>query len=432
MMSRNFTPPALLLVINMLIVLACSPLAPHRAIPPMRYAAQLTEAEQIAGETLAYLVEVVLGQAGDPEKRPAWATRGLTLPLDFDLVSQRMFGPVPLRAELMVLDTNVLGLSEVLYHYDPRLNLFKGRREADSLYPCAELMAIRLFLVHKRHKGEKIGLGAMIRCKELFAPGSRDARQAELAAMNITDTEFKFLKAVFQSEPAFLRYMSHPFLVSTLHRIGVVEQDALTLSADQSANYRRWACPSPKPLYPSPVTIAILPSMNPMFDASPGPAGTVTPSRDYQIMLDHLEKAILDRLARKHLASGQNTPTANHLVFFTPDRPMVIHPENAGRVIEDVCSKADFTLIVLGKNVYRAIYLDPENDIYPHEKRIYLDADEIQYQQIDEEIETIVNAVMPALTAAESASVPDGTPGIPEPAPLKKIFSKGNPKNDDT
>ncbi|MBC2710319.1 MAG: hypothetical protein HGJ94_04770 [Desulfosarcina sp.] len=381
MKPRFFKLPVLMLVISALIVVACSPLPPRRAMPRPTPTEQLIDAEQIAGEVMAYLMEVVLGRAGNPAGRSAWATRGLNLPLDFDLVSKRMFGPVPLRAELMVLDTNILGLSEVL------------------------LMAIRLFLVHKLNRGDEVGLAAMIRCKGLFAPGSRDAQKAELAAMNLTDTEFRFLKEVFQSEPAFLRYMEHPFLVSTLRRIGVAEQDAFTLSADQSANYRRWACPSRRPLQPSPVTIAILPSMNSMFDASPGPARGVIPSREYQTVQDHLKNAILERLVRKHLDSGRTDRTKRHPVFFTPERPMVIHPGNAGRVIEDVCPKADFTVIILGKNVYRALHIDPENDIYPHEKRIYLDVDDIRYQQIGDEIETIVNAIMPVLTAAASDPV---------------------------
>ena len=418
MMPRLFKLPVLLLMVQTLIVAACSPLAPRRSVAPSIQTTQLTEAEQIAGETLAYLMEVVLGQAGDPAERSTWATRGLNLPLDFDLVSRRMFGPVPLRAELMVLDTNILGLSEVLYHYDRRLNLFKGKREHDSLYPCAELMATRLFLVQKVSRGEKVGLAAMIRHKGLFATSSRDANETELAAMNLSDKEFSFLKAVFQSEPAFLRYMEHPFLVSTLQKIGAAEQDAFTLSADQSANYRRWACPSPKPLHRSPVTIAILPSMNPMFDASPGPAGAVTPSREYQNILNHLKKAILEGLARKRLDSGQTDSTAQHPVFYTPERPMAIYPGNAGRVIEDVCPKADFALILLGKNVYRAIYIDPENDIYPHQKRIYLDVDDIRYQQIDDEINTIVNAVLPALTAAAPDPVPESSIPLPKPSPV--------------
>jgi hypothetical protein len=81
---------------------------------------------------------------------------------------------------------------------------------------------------------------------------------------------------------------------------------------------------------------------------------------------------------------------------------MVIHPENAGRVVEEVCPQADFVVIVLGKNVYRTINIDPETDIYPHEPRIYLDVSDIRYQQIEDEIDTIVDAVLPKLTAAVS------------------------------
>ncbi len=417
MKARLFYLPMLCLATSTLIVVACSPSAPRHLTPPILQTAQMTDAEQIAGETLAYLMEVVLGREGDPAKRSAWATRGLNLPLDYDLVARRMFGPVPLRAELMVLDTNILGLSEVLYHYDRRLNLFKGRQAYDSLYPCAELMAIRLFIVHKLDHGETVGLAAMIRHKGLFARGSRDPLKEELAAMNLTDTEFGFLKAVFQSEPAFLRYMEHPFLVSTLKRIGVVAQDRLTLSADQSANYRHWACPAGKPLQSTPVTIAILPSMNPMFDASTGPSGAVTPSGEYQVILDHLKDAILAALAKKRLNAGQTARSVQHPVFFTPQRPMAIHPGNAGRVIEEVCPKADFVLILLGKNVYRAIYIDPENDIYPHEKRIYIDVDDVRYQQIDDEIETIVNAIMPTLYSAASDPRSESSPRLSKPSP---------------
>ena len=75
---------------------------------------------------MAYLIEVVLGRAGALENRQAWSTRGLDLPLDFDMVSRRMFGPVSLRAELMVLDTNILGLSDVLYHYDQPVEPIQG------------------------------------------------------------------------------------------------------------------------------------------------------------------------------------------------------------------------------------------------------------------------------------------------------------------
>ena len=385
--------------VGLLITIACTQ-------EPLRYdkassapTAELTASEKVAGEIMAYLMEVVLGKAGNPQGRTEWATRGNDLPLDFDLVKNLMFGPVPQRAELMVLDTNILGVSEVMYHYDRRLNLFKGTGEHDSLYPCAELMAIRLFLVHKLTREETVSMAAIIRNRALFSLGSRAPRPEELADMQLSDTEFGFLKNVFQSEPALLRYMEHPFLVSTLKRIGVAEQDTFTLLADQRANYRQWSAPGSRPLTQRPVTIAILPSMNALFDLSDD---RIVPSMEYRRLVDQIERAILSGLEDK---GRQAFPAAAHFPqpsFFTPFRPMVIHPENAGRVVEEVCPQADFVVVLLGNNVYRAMSIDPENDIYPHERRIYLDVSDVRYQQIDNEIGIVVDAMFPKLTAAIS------------------------------
>jgi hypothetical protein len=49
----------------------------------------------------------------------------------------------------------------------------------------------------------------------------------------------------------------------------------------------------------------------------------------------------------------------------------------------------------LGKNVYRAVLIDPDSDIYPHTNRIYLDVDDVRYQQIDHEVDIIVSAMRP-------------------------------------
>lgn len=382
--------------LTVLIIAACSPMhlqyKGQKTTPP----AKLTASEQIAGEIMAYLMEVVLGSAGPLPMRKAWATRGSDLPLDFALVKTRMFGPVPQRAELMVLDTNILGLSQVLYHYDHRLNLFKGTAEHDSLYPCAELMAIRLLLIHKQMRGETVSMAALVRSQALFAPGSRAPQPAELAEMNLTDGEFHFLKDVLLSEPALLQYMQHPFLVSTLKRIGVAQQDTFSLFADQMANYRQWSDGIP-PGKKSPVTIAILPSMNTLFETT---NGDIVPSPAYRQLVGELKQAILIGLQDNHRQRISTVGGIAEPAFITPYRPMVIHPRNAGRVIENVCPKADFVVIVLGKNVYRAMEIDPDNDIFPHEKRIYLDVSDIRYQQIDNEIKIIADAVLPLLTAS--------------------------------
>jgi len=57
--------------------------------------------------------------------------------------------------------------------------------------------------------------------------------------------------------------------------------------------------------------------------------------------------------------------------------------------IREVCPEADFTVILLGKNTYRAIYVDPVRDIYPSVNRLYLDIMDIEYNQAGEEIDTI-------------------------------------------
>lgn len=384
--------PALMTGILMLSACAPSMLRPHlEIVAPTEH---LSEAEQIAGEIMAYLLEVVLGLAGAPDKRDAWATRGLDLPLDFDMVSRRMFGPVPLRAELMVLDTNILGLSRVLYHYDRRLNLFKGEREHDSLYPCAELMAIRLFLLQKRHRNERVSIAALLRNRERFAPGSRDPGGAELAAMQLSAAEFRYLKAIFQSEPAFLRYLRHPFIISTFRKIGVAEPDVLTLSADLAATYSQLACEKDGKTKLPAATIAIVPAMNAMFDAVPF-TGRIRPSGDYLTLQEQIKSEIVSKIQQ-----DTNGPsTAARLAFYTLARPVTITPENADRVIGQLCPRADFTVILLGKNVYRAIFIDPQADIPPHKNHIFLDVDDVRYQQIDDEVAAIVSALLPAITA---------------------------------
>ncbi|HSO19650.1 MAG TPA: hypothetical protein VLT88_09345, partial [Desulfosarcina sp.] len=372
---------------GLLVLGACAPTAPLRQSTPLPAAARLGADEQIAGEIMAYLLEVVLGEAGALEKRRAWATRGLDLPLDFDMVYERMFGPVPLRSELMVLDTNILGISQVLYHYDRRMNLFKGQRDHDSLFPCAELMAIRLLLLQKLHRNEKVSVAALIRHANLFIPGSRDASVSELAAMQLDAGEFAFLKAVFQSEPVFMDYLRHPFVVSSLKKIGVAEEDAATQAADRSATYRQLACPPTAGSKPTAITVAILPAMVPMFETVPG-SGEIRPTVEYDDLQTQLQAAI-----RNGARAGLDSAVQGRLAFYSPNRPLTIHPGNAEQVVGQLCPFADFTVILLGKNVYRAMHIDPRTDIYPHKNILYLDVDDVRYRQIDQEIDAIISAL---------------------------------------
>ena len=369
---------------------ACSPVTPRPEVPVPATTAPLTAGETIAGEIMAYLMEVVLGRAGPPAKRADWAGRGTDLPLSLDRVKARMHGPIHKRAGLMVLDTNILGLTRVLYHYDPRLNLFKGRLDHDSLYPCAELMALRLLLLRKLARDEGVSLAAIRRHRAQFMNPTTAIDAPALAAMNLSETEFHFMGAVFRSEPAFLQYMQHPFIVSTLKRIGVATPDTAAPMADLTDSYRPWACP-PAATGPATLTVAILPSMTAMFDVPAEAGGPVTPTPEFQRLIGRLQAAI--RAGRQRRMANGNDTVDRPLRFWTPGRPMAVHPQNAGRMIEIVCPDADFTVILLGKNVYRALFIDPDRDIYPHERRLYLDVDDIRYQNLDETADRIAGAL---------------------------------------
>ncbi len=118
------------------------------------YAAPSFE-QQYAGEILAYMMQVVLGKAGDPKVRDVWYTRAVDTELDFDLACKIMTDPKMDMKRILVLDNNILGLSKVLYHYNIRLNLFKGEYHQESLFPSAELLSIRMLLLQKIQRGEK-------------------------------------------------------------------------------------------------------------------------------------------------------------------------------------------------------------------------------------------------------------------------------------
>ncbi|MEK6194440.1 MAG: hypothetical protein N2F24_09485, partial [Deltaproteobacteria bacterium] len=106
-------------------------------------------ARKYAGEVLSYLMQVVVGSAGDPAIRQAWKTRALSATLDYNQVGYIMRDPKRKVSELMVYDANILGLSKVLFYYNHRLNYFKGSALQESVYPSEELLAIRLFMVQK-------------------------------------------------------------------------------------------------------------------------------------------------------------------------------------------------------------------------------------------------------------------------------------------
>jgi hypothetical protein len=173
----------------------------------------------------------------------------------------------------------------------------------------------------------------------------------------------------------------------------VAQPDAFTLAAELKASYDQLSADRDR-TKDQPVTVAIVPAMIPV-PQNGAPEETGRTSGDYFQILKTVRTAIKNELHQR-----QDLPaTAPGLVFYTPARPVTIYPGNADRVIGQLCPTADFSIILLGKNVYRAVFIDPEADIYPHKRWLYLDVDDVRYGQADVEIETVVRAILPVIAA---------------------------------
>ena len=364
-----------------------------------------------AAEILSYMMQVVVGAAGDPANRQAWKSRSLFVDLELDQVSIIMEDPERNVSELMLYDANILGLSKVLFHYNERLNYFKGRRFQESLYPSEELLAIRLFMVQKIARGEKARMGNLMAQPALLEDPLTEPSLVALAMVNLNADELRLLQDVIHSEPFFKDYLEDPFLVEALHRVGIVEMDGYVKSKVEAADYSRLAAEYIREARPDNVVrVAILPSLTRSFDVQAQadadfPLG-FRANDDYVLAVETLKAklaaAIQHRLADalggeegdslslaekdKKAADMVNT----HLQFLDFDkRPLVIYPENAAKVIQSLCPDADINFIILGKNVYLSMYIDAERDVFPSVNRIYFDIMDIGQTQSDHEIDQV-------------------------------------------
>ena len=371
-----------------------------------------TPAEEYAGEVLAYMVKVTLGKAGNPKLREDWGDRGLNLPLDYGAISDMMRGPEKDPRRVMVLDNSILGLSQVLYHYDEKLNLFKGEGIHNSLYPSTELLSIRVMLLQKMDRGEKVGMAELMdKRAQLLDPHVR-AGEIDLEGTNLHFSEMKLLKDVIQSEPSFMAYLEHPFIVEMLYRIGAVSMDSYVLEKIQSARYRdsEFEQGRERPDKKS-VQVAVLPSVVKSFayqsiDIGAYPSGFM-PEETYaeatktfeKTMIGLLQKLIMAQMFGDAVAEDSDEQKRRnalvkefieaHLdVKSMNQRPFVIYPENAEKVIQDVCHDSDFNVIVLGRNVYLSMHI-LDVDTFPHVNRVYLDVSDIVHGQADYEISPI-------------------------------------------
>lgn len=352
-------------------------------------------------EVLAYLMQVVLGQAGDPDNRAKWRSRGLDQDLDLERITAIMSDPGANKTAIMVNDPSILGLSKVLYHYAPEMSQFSGSY-ATSLYPATELVALRLLLLKRIQANRKVSLQALLNHQALLQDSEQEATRSELAAMNLTDDECRLLQAVFQSKPWLFDSLTSPFLVAAFAQTGVLENDPLTAKLISRANYRNAAC---KPVGTSSdrdaLVIAFLPSM--IREFSPEGSGFI-PSDAYLAVVENLKRDILAALGKVVRQEMKTTPahlaesaerqmeimTARKISFRSLNaRPLVIYPANAARVVRDTCPAADFVVILLGRNVYQSVHIDPAKDIYPATNRIYLDITDVKHSQVSSEVDEI-------------------------------------------
>ena len=361
----------------------------------------LTPAQQYASEILSYLLKVVLGKAGDLNSRKDWATRGLDEKLDLKYISEIMQNPEMDERSLMVLDWSILPLINVLYHYDKRLSLHKGRYFTPSIYPAPEFLAIRLLLLQKIHQKRKINLQAFIEREELWTNHDIKPTEDDLKIMNLTLEQAQLIKDIVQKEPHLYSYLKSPFLVKTLFELGAVDECKFVKKKIHEANYNGFRC---RLLYGpgrnDTVKIAILPSMIKEFyygechhDLSPY---GFKPSEDFNMLVNKMKNEILKKT--EALMPEKMDEIKNKISFYIVDeRPLVIYPDNAKEVIKDVCPGADFTIIILDMNVYQAIHFDENSDIYPHVNWFYMDLLDIRYSEIDEETDLISRFIISKL-----------------------------------
>ena len=368
-------------------------------------------ARKYAGEVLSYLMQVVVGSAGDPTIRQAWKTRALSVTLDYNQVGYIMRDPKRKVSELMVYDANILGLSKVLFYYNHRLNYFKGSALQESVYPSEELLAIRLFMVQKIAKGEKVRMGNLMVLPTLLDDPMTEPSPVNLGMINLSAEELQLLRDVTHSEPFFRDYLEDPFLVEALYRVGIVEKDGYVSKKIEVADYSRLSAEYTRETRPDNVVrVAILPSMTRAFDfqakGTPGFPQGFRANEDYSlagdVLKDKLRAALQQRVLTDLEALGgtsltleeRDTKAADivntYLQFLDLDkRPLVIYPTNAEKMIQSLCPDADFSFIILGKNVYLSMYIDEKQDVFPSVNRIYLDITDISQSHSDYEIDQV-------------------------------------------
>ena len=324
--------------------------------------------------------------------------------------------------DLIVLDPGLHFLTNVLYRYDHGLSEYKGRFDFASVYPATEVVALRLLLLKIINEGKKINLENLIRMEDLLMNPVAKISDQDLKAVNLNADEMRFLRDILNHEPRLFEYLKSPFLVKGLVKVGAVNLNSFSREMIGLANYKDCRCSYFAGSKRSDaVKIAVLPSIISEFDFAGDHRGLSAfgfrPTEDLMKIIGKLESDILGR-TRQLLEEGDcagssskgkekkcrepegNDVLEDKLAFYVEDkRPLMITPQNAAEVLHDVCPEADFTVILLDKNVYLTVNLDEKKDMYPAVPWMYLDIMDIQYSQVGDEIEEISRFICSRLKA---------------------------------
>jgi hypothetical protein len=267
-------------------------------------------------------------------------------------------------------------------------------------------------LIQKIHRKEKVSLDRLLARKELLSPGGPEPTKEDLDALGLREEELRLIKDIIASEPHMFTYLTSPFLVHSLHDVGVLASDTTAAQAIIDSNYRHYSC---RYLGGSKakdaLKIVFLPSMTKEFlygESQP----VLSPHGFWPTALlsDAVQEMAIDILAaaEMHVQVEVDRRRAGlppirgeswdklwkrivheRISFFVEDdRPLVITPNNADRVIGDVCEGADFVVALMGKNVYLAIHFD-EKDSYPFRNLLYVDLLDVIYGQAQWQINQV-------------------------------------------
>ncbi|MEJ2640698.1 MAG: hypothetical protein P8010_14085 [Desulfosarcinaceae bacterium] len=350
--------------------------------------------KRYAGEVLAYMMRVVLGQAGDLKRRDEWRHRGLGQPLDLGWIEAVMDHPERSKKDLIVMDAGLIGLSEVLYDYNPRLNLFKGRYTFHSPYPSAELIALRLLLLGKLERGETLTLGAIVRNEAALVAEGGALPVVKLTEMGLNADEADLLSDVFRREPIFRWYYKSPPLVAAMDAMGLLTPERFVERLSQAHDYAVWhrvdAPTAPPTNSENPVVrVAVLPSLIPGYRADR--RNRLAPPEDVVDTFVKLKATLEKAVAVKR---GRTAAPESLEIQLYLGRPFVLHPQNAVHQLSRLCPDADLAVIVLGRNVYRAMDLSAAVPSAPLLHHWYLDILDLKYDQATAEIDAIAAAVV--------------------------------------